>query len=148
MSAETNPAVETVSLREFIEARLDTFNSKLDAIEKETKTAFASSERAIAKAELAADKRFESINELRKMAEDNTRLYMPRSEYEQAHSNLSVRMDGLKERLDEKFAERKGIGTMAAYVVGALGFFATIINVIYYLLAMHPGATTVISNSK
>lgn len=160
MSAEHNPAVDTVSLRDYLEA-------KLTAMEKVVSAALSSSERAICKAEDAANKRFESVNEFRATLADNARQFMPRLEYEQAHRSMvdkldayDKKMDDLKRELLDKIADvgsrldrqdlkTKDFGIMSAYIVGGLGFIATLINVIYYLLAIHSqAATTVISNSK
>jgi predicted neutral ceramidase superfamily lipid hydrolase len=70
-----------ISLREYIDVR------------------FASIAQAVEKAEAAAEKRFESINEMRGMVTDAASKYMPRTEYETAHKAIVEKVEGLQKML-------------------------------------------------
>jgi hypothetical protein len=70
---------ELVTLREYIEVRL------------------AAMDTAVFKAEAAAEKRFEAVNEMRQMVTDAARQYMPRREFETAVGSLIEKVDFLKQ---------------------------------------------------
>ena len=59
-------------------------------------TALDSSERAVSRANEAADARFASVNEFRNVLTDQQRSLMPRSEYDTAHKNLLDRIVALE----------------------------------------------------
>jgi ElaB/YqjD/DUF883 family membrane-anchored ribosome-binding protein len=89
---------DSVSLKEYVEMRL------------------AAMETAVTKAETAAEKRFEGINEMRAMVIDAARQYMPRLEFETAHQSLVDKIDALQKMI------WIGVGIVGAlqFVVGAL----------------------------
>ena len=55
--------------------------------------ALTSSEKAILKAEAAADKRFESVNEFRAALSDQSNTFMTRTEYHTQHASLAEKVD-------------------------------------------------------
>jgi hypothetical protein len=67
-----------VTLREYMESRL------------------AAMEQAVTKAEIAAEKRFESINEMRAMVTDAALQYMPRKEFEASHTSIMEKIEFLQ----------------------------------------------------
>jgi hypothetical protein len=105
---------ELSQLRELIETRLDAMDAdralrfgdmqlqmdqRFTSAQKAVETALLSAEKAVTKAETAAEKRFDSVNEFRQAMNDQTRLYMPRTEYEAAHKSLEARMGVTVDRL-------------------------------------------------
>ena len=67
-----------VTLREYVEIRLEAM------------------ERAVSKAEAAADRRFEAVNEMRAMVTDAARSYMPRAEFETAIRAINEKLEFLQ----------------------------------------------------
>ena len=61
----------------------------------------AAADRAVSKAELAADKRFEALNELRQMLTEMVGNLVPKSEAEQRFNALAEKIDGNAKRIDE-----------------------------------------------
>jgi ElaB/YqjD/DUF883 family membrane-anchored ribosome-binding protein len=90
--------VEGVTLREYVESRLDALAL------------------AVRKAEEATDKRFSAVNEMRAMVTDAARNYLPRSEYDASHQALSDKLDAMQKMV------WIGVGVVAAlqFVVGAI----------------------------
>jgi hypothetical protein len=62
--------------------------------------ALAAADRAVSKAELASDKRFEALNELRQMLNDMVANLIPRIEATQRFDGIGEKIDGLGKRID------------------------------------------------
>lgn len=89
--------------RRMLDERYATQTKALDAAfkaaEQAVAVALANAEKATAKAEAAADKRFEGVNEFRRALADQTALFLPRVEYDTAHSALAERVSANAERV-------------------------------------------------
>src|ERR1700679_3792438 len=90
-----------ISLREYVDIRFD-------AQEKAVGAALAAADRAVGKAELASEKRFESMNEFRGALADSARLLMPRAESEQVTKVLATKVELLETRVNAR--EDRGAG--------------------------------------
>ncbi|HEV8189464.1 MAG TPA: hypothetical protein VGP83_17045 [Pyrinomonadaceae bacterium] len=99
-----NAELTQASLREVIHLKDDKYESQfksleetsraqLAALKENTAIAFTASERAIEKAALAAEKRFESVNEFRKSLTDQTATFMPRPQIEALVQNVNDKID-------------------------------------------------------
>lgn len=126
-----------VSLRHHLETRIKDVEEKLTLriadLEKSIGIALSSAERALNKAESATDKRFDGVNEFRSALYDNQRTFLPRLEYEQAHKNLADRIEVLTTRVTAREAETTGLGKGWIYLVGVMGFIATLVSIIYMI---------------
>lgn len=91
------------ALKEMLNERYATQTKALDAAfkaaEQAVAVALANAEKATVKAEMAADKRFESVNEFRAVLTDQTRTFIARSEYEAARGALADRVTMNADRL-------------------------------------------------
>jgi vacuolar-type H+-ATPase subunit E/Vma4 len=127
MAAPTNTLI---SLREYVDIRFE-------AQEKAVNAALTSAERAVSKAEMASEKRFESVNEFRAALGDSSRLLMPRSEAEQRISALDKMIGDLKTTVEAK--DNKGIGISAGLMMVVVGIsvIVNIVMVLYYIGNMH-----------
>jgi hypothetical protein len=127
MSAPTNTLI---SLREYVDIRFE-------AQEKAVNAALAAAERAVTKAEIASEKRFDSVNEFRAALGDSSRLLMPRSEAEQRMAALDKAISELKTTVDAK--DNRGIGISAGLmmVVTGISVLVNIIMVFYYIGNIH-----------
>jgi hypothetical protein len=70
------------------------------AAEQAVAVALANAEKATAKAEAASERRFEGVNEFRKALSDQTSTFIPRAEYDAAHSALTERVSANAARVD------------------------------------------------
>lgn len=110
-----------ITLREYVDVRFE-------AQEKSVQAALYSADRAVAKAEAASERRFDSVNEFRNTLSDQARLLMPRSETEQALKGLSDKIDTLTIRINQRDDRGRGMGDVWGYLVGAVGFLALIVS--------------------
>lgn len=90
-------------MRRLLDERYATQTKALDAAfkaaEQAVAVALANAEKATAKAETAADKRFDAVNEFRRALTDQTATFLPRTEYETAHSALAERVTFVADRM-------------------------------------------------
>lgn len=112
---ETNISGWTVdTLKEYLE-------SKITAVKENAVLALTASEKAVQKAEVAADKRFDAVNEFRAQLSDQAGLFMPRAEYDARHQAL----EALVVREREDIAEiRKELAALAGAATGKATFVA------------------------
>lgn len=120
MSGVTEPQV--VTLREYIDVRFE-------AAENSVAAALSAADRAVAKAEAASERRFDSVNEFRSTLADQARLLMPRSETEQALHAINDKLDTLSARLNQRDDRGSGRGEIWAYLTGAVGIFALVVSI-------------------
>lgn len=109
----------------------------LSAIQAETASALKYSEKAVEKAEMASEKRFEGVNEFRAALNDNARLLMPRVEAEQRFNGLSDKIDVLTKKVSDRDQQKIGAGNIWAYIVGAIGALSILWSVASTLLKAH-----------
>jgi hypothetical protein len=114
--------------------------SRIDGLKENVGTAMAASDKAIGKADIAIEKRFDSVNEFRKSLDDMVNTLLPRSEYQVQHQALVEKVNDLFQRLliveTAKAAKREGIGTLGAIVVGVLGGMGALAAVGALILAI------------
>jgi hypothetical protein len=71
----------------------------MDDADKAIQAALASAEKAVAKAETASERRFEGVNEFRRTLSDQSATFLPRTEYDAAHTALVDRVNANSERM-------------------------------------------------
>jgi hypothetical protein len=86
-------------LNERYETQTKALDAAFKAAEQAVAVALANAAQATQKAEAAADKRFESVNEFRQSLADQTRLFLTRTEYDSAHTSVLERVNQLSERM-------------------------------------------------
>lgn len=91
---------------------------------------FSSAEKAITKAEIATEKRFEGVNEFRSQLGDQQRTFMPRAEVLVMESAVTNRLAAVEKRVDTLLAERAGIRGGWGYAVGVVGFVLTVVSLV------------------
>lgn len=111
---------DSVSLREHFEAILSEmdrrYEQRFDAQEKANTTALTAAEKAVLKAEVAAEARFASVNEFRGTLSDQTATLMPRVEAEARMQAMADKLGELGDRVNR--AEGRGSGYTASWAVG------------------------------
>lgn len=156
---------EMVSLRQYVEALIDNldirYSEKIEHLEQSLKATTESIEKATKKAEAAAERRFESVNEFRGMLNDVVRTMIPRAEAERLHDSTEERITGftsrletlmpraesdhrytaLNERVNSMFVELEkkeatGYGMQKSWgiLAGVLGLVATVIATFFLVL--------------
>lgn len=105
------------------------YSERHNSLEKAVGLALNTSDKAVAKAETAIEKRLDGVNEFRATLADQQRLLMPRAEVEVIVNSLNERISTLKERLDALNSERTGIKGGWGYAVGVVGLVLIIISI-------------------
>lgn len=115
---------QRVPIKEHFEAILAEkdkgYEQRFNAQEKAVNAALIAAKEAVEKAEAAASKRFDSVNEFRQTLSDQTATFIPRPEYTQ-------RLDSLE----------KSIGAVTRICVGAVMLGIAVITVVLLILR-HP----------
>lgn len=89
-------AQRIANLREIVDERDRRYEERFRAMDEKTGLALTSSEKAVTKAEIAQEKRFDNTNEWRAAMQDRDRNQMPRVEIEQ-------RFDAMKRQQNWSF---------------------------------------------
>jgi hypothetical protein len=92
--------------------------------------ALAASEKAVIKAEVATEKRFEGVNEFRSMVNDLVAGKIDRAEFMLAIASLRERYDDLNDRVTRSEGKGSGKDALWAYIVGAIGVLAAVVAVV------------------
>jgi hypothetical protein len=109
------------------------FNASQKALElglagtkSEISLALAAADRAVQKAEMATEKRFESVNEFRGTLDNQQRTLIPRSEVDVLGKGLEEKIAQLTKQYDGLQAERQGIKGGWGYAAGAVGLILSV----------------------
>lgn len=103
---------------------LQMFESGKVAVE----AALAGQEKAVAKAENAAERRFEGVNEFRAQLGDQQRTLMPRQECEVRLKALESQIETLSNAYIERAGAKAGARDSWAYIVGAIGVLIALLT--------------------
>lgn len=92
--------------------------------------ALLASDKAVTKAETAAEKRFDAANEFRGQLADQARTFMPRQEAEARLANMAELLAAITAKQDR--VEHKGAGLKEgwAYLVGGLGAIGAAVTIV------------------
>jgi hypothetical protein len=156
---EANVSGWTVdTLREHLAQRVTDLDLRLsrrmDDADKAIAAALAAAEKATGKAEAASEKRFEGVNEFRRALADQTATFIPRTEYDAAHSALADRvganadrMAALELRLTSRLDRGEGSDAGAAgqrtdqrlnmsQVIAAIATIVAVVTLILYVVSV------------
>lgn len=137
---------EDVSLKEYFERILAekdaAYAQRFEAQEKAVEAALIAQKEAVQKAETAAEKRFDSVNEFRAQLSDQATTFMPRREaessmramtekYEQLAKTNADNIDALERRQDRNEGRSSGLGAGWGYLVGGIGIVGAVIGIIF-----------------
>lgn len=91
-----------LAVHQLINERDERYKLRSDAQDNAVKLSMDNSERAIAKAEIATEKRFDSVNEFRATLADQASKLMPRAEYDVQHRALEEKLNVAEAALEAK----------------------------------------------
>lgn len=121
--------------RELFDERGRRYDERTVAQDKAVSIALAASDHAMAKADQASEKRFDSVNEFRAALGDQASALMPRSEYTVQHNSLIERMNAYDARQAEASAriakneersigKQQGLSSLGAVILGVIAAIA------------------------
>lgn len=126
MSGETEKHVSGWS----VDTLKEYFEQRFTDQDKAVQAALLATKEAITKAETAAEKRFDGVNEFRRTLSDQTATFIPRQEYTVQHESLEKLVSDLADRMNRSDGKGAGINAGWGYMAGAVGLAATIISVV------------------
>lgn len=129
------------SLDRLTEAKFITLQTLMDASADKVAIALAASDKAVSKAEIANDKRFETVAQLRDMLTEQSSRLMPRAESVTLHAATTARLEAamsasattvneLKERLDRNEGRTHGFASSGTILVASVSLIATIVTIV------------------
>ena len=133
------------ALDKLTDAKFVTFRTLIDAQAVQVALALTSSDKAVTKAEIANDKRFEGVNEFRAQQADIIATFIPRVEAEQRMTgnsekidHLELQLNALTARMDRGEGRSGGHTDSTKNLVTIVGIVLTAITVLVGLyLAFH-----------
>lgn len=111
------------TLKDYIQVQLD---MQANAV----RTALASAEKAVEKANIAADKRFEGVNEFRGQLTDQAATFLSRAEYQAKHDALVSKVDDAVARLDRSQGKSMGVSGTVAMTLTLIGLVVAVLAVV------------------
>jgi hypothetical protein len=126
----TSLAERVDGLDRLTDAKFITFRTLIDSQAEKVALALAASDKAVQKAEVANEKRFDSVNEFRAQLTDQAATFMPRHEAEARWNGLAEKIDDLKERLGATVGRSAGLAAGWGYMVASVGLAAAVVGII------------------
>lgn len=106
------------------------FNEKILSLKELSEKALLASDKAVDRAEIISDKKFQSVNEFRESLNDYVHTLMPRKEVELLLKIMASDIEDLKDLNILKKGQHQGLGLGWTIIVGALGLIGTILGMI------------------
>ncbi len=131
-------ATELAGLRVLMDERHERYQERADAQKENIAAALAAADRAVVKAELATEKRFEGVNEFRATLADQQRTLIPRAEVEVMVKAITEKINALTAQVSDLNAERRGIRGGWGYAVGVAGLVLTLFSLFMVLYRLAP----------
>lgn len=91
-------------------------------------------EKALVHADVAMEKRLDSMNEFRNQLKDQAAALLPRKEYESRHNDLARMIQGNTDAINESRGRSSGFNAGWGYLVGFLGLLSTLILLVLTLV--------------
>ena len=104
--------------------------------DKAVQAALLAAKEAVLKAEVASEKRFESVNEFRGQLSDQTATFMPRAEAEQRTTALAEKIADLTNRINKTEGATTGSEITFGKMVTIVGVATTVIGLIVSLVVL------------
>jgi hypothetical protein len=117
-------------LRTLIETNDKNYNQRFDFVSEATKSALSASDRAVTKAEMATEKRFDAVNEFRSTLADQQRNFIPRAEVTVIVKSVTDRLEKLENYQLVAVGTAKGTGVGWSYVIGGIGVVSLVVSLI------------------
>ena len=122
--ARGQPEATTAELLLLINERDKAYNQRFDAQEKAVAAALAAAKEAVTKAESAAEKRFDSVNEFRNTLKDQQINLMPRSETIALLKALDEKTQSNDVRITQLISRSEGANWLWGVITGVGGLMA------------------------
>jgi uncharacterized protein YPO0396 len=106
------------------------FNERIDTAREAAKVALTAAEKAIAKAETASEKRFESVNEFRGALTDASKNNIARAEVDSRFEAVTDKIKDLGDRLNRIEYNKQGLMDGWKIMVAILSLVVVVLGII------------------
>ena len=110
-----------------INERDKNYNQRFDNVVEATKSALAAADRAVNKAEMATEKRFEGVNEFRNTLSDQQRTFISRTELDVMFESINDKIDLLETNSISKQSQGVGLKEGWGWAVGLIGIVIALV---------------------
>jgi hypothetical protein len=118
------------TLKEHFDGRFNSADKAVEAAlvgqDKAVQAALQAAKEAVGKAEVAAEKRFDAVNEFRGVLTDQQQNFLLRNEYHTAHTSLLEKVADLSARIDRSEGRGSGFSAGWGYLLGAVGLIGAV----------------------
>ncbi len=117
------------------------YDERFRAMDEKTTLALANSKEAINKAEVATEKRFDSVNEFRQTLSDQTATFMPRAEATVTFANMGEKFDALAKdiiALRESRSQNAGERVQTQWLIATFIAAVPTVLILFELLSRKP----------
>jgi len=121
-----------------MEARLGTLDQQIKSVHREIDIETAATKTAIQKAEMATEKRFESVNEFRAQMADQSALFISRREVEATIGGISEKVSAITDRINRSEGKGSGMSQIIAWIFGSVGLVVGLIAIFTWLSQIEP----------
>lgn len=121
------------ALQQHIEDQIAQVGILIDSYTRLAGVQHEASEKAILKAENAAEKRFESVNEFRAQLAAQTASFLPRETFDVFNSQTADWKSGVEERLNQSAGKGLGINSTVAWAFSGVFALAAVVTLILSL---------------
>lgn len=139
-SGETNVPIEdwtTGTLKIYHDEKIAALKEYVEALrtddQKAVGAALQAAKEAVLKAEIATEKRFESVNEFRKTLSDQTSSFLPRPEYDANHQALEDKIQALTDRVNTSEGQTQGSQITKGNLYAAVAAVGAILGILVLL---------------
>jgi hypothetical protein len=119
---ETHLSSRIDGIKELLVEHDDRNKERFLSAEKAVQAALTAADKALAKAEMASERRFEGVNEFRGTLADQSATLLPRAEYKAEYSSMLDKLTSLTSRVETiesiDRGKAQGIGGVTAIVYG------------------------------
>jgi hypothetical protein len=125
------PEVTPRELLSILNERSTANNQRFDAQEKAVAAALAAAKEAVAKAEAAAEKRFDSVNEFRAALKDQQGTLIPRTEVDVRLKSMDAKIADNEARIVQIVSRAEGSAQLWQGITVALGIILTALTMLF-----------------
>ncbi len=126
--ADVRELTERVAaLDRLMEAKFVTFDVLVRSQAEKVALALTAADKAVTKAEMATEKRFESVNEFRASLADQTTSLVTKTEFGAKVDSLAEKLGDITDRMNRAEGKGAGAGALWGWIVGALGVLSAVV---------------------
>lgn len=118
------------SIEKIIESNDRRYEERFKATDEKTTLALAASEKAVTKAEVATEKRFDAVNEFRGTLSDQAATLFPRAEAESRFNSFDEKIEDLKKDIGSLKESRSNLEGRIWMLGGVISVAIIILNLI------------------